>query len=291
MKIKFYTILITIICTLFLLVGCSQASAQSSNEEISTTLHIYPENTIFKNEPFSLYLTLENNGKHTLTQKNLKGTKITLNGFSSSDFSKGKKHCFPSCFLHKLTSENQLDGSIEEVLLEDVIYKGIVPPSNKKTVSTTVEYPYIKKLAGTYCLSSEKEGICSPGSIKYQTQKGGVFTIGVDTKTSKTKTVFEIKIKHQGKGEIIGNKINVFLDFGLSFNEEKIRCSSGISGGITSNEGRVYAGEVKLNKGTQEKTVTCIAQNTPQESFQKDFIINLKYKYKTTQTQVINILG
>lgn len=285
-KSKYYFFFIVFL----FLTGCTQVSGQSQNQDITASLEIYPENTIYANEPFSLYLILDNNGKYSLNKDSMENIKITLNGFSKTELSKeGEKNCFFSCSLSDVTDEELFEFDLESILLEDVVYSGIVPSSNKKTLSTTIEYPYFNGLTGTYCLSSEKEGVCSQGNINYPSQKGDI-TIKVNTKASKRTTIFEITVQNQGKGVIEGNRLKATINFNLSFKDGEIRCSSGISNGEIKKGGSVYEGDIKLNKETQSKTIICRAENIPEESFSKEFKIELDYRYKITQTQTISII-
>jgi len=255
---------------LVLLVGCSPSgvSAQTLNQDFSLDLEIYPENAIVKGEEFSMDVILTNLGNYKLTDNDLEQATLKIKGLSARHL--GSSSTSPTFVwnLSQFADELEPGDVIEDTILEDE-YTGTIPSSGERKLEITLEYPYSKRITGTYCLSGEEDGVCQAGQINYQDNQASSIGTNIKTHTTSKETIFTITISNKGNGEVMRNNINANLDFGIPFTSSGSQRENTVScTGINDNK-------IKLSSQTKEKTIICRLRPEQDQSYQKESKLSL----------------
>jgi len=270
---------------LVLLSGCSPggvASAQAVNQDFSLDLELYPEDVIIEGEEFSMDLILTNLGDYKLSRSNLAASEVNIGGLSSRNIEGGFTGTFN--LLTNGVTELEPGDSIEKTLIEDKEYIRALPESGEKTLEITLKYPYKKKITGTYCLSGEEDGVCQGGQITYQKTPGSI-GVNINSQKKTDETIFTIKIYNQGNGKVTGNRIEADINFGIPFDNRE-RPNTATCKTLSNGEGTI-----RLKTETQEKTITCTLIHEEDQTYQKEFTINLNYNYEQKYTKKIYFLN
>jgi len=270
---------------LVLLSGCSPggvASAQAVNQDFSLDLELYPEDVIIEGEEFSMDLILTNLGDYKLSRSNLAASEVNIGGLSSRNIEGGFTGTFN--LLTNGVTELEPGDSIEKTLIEDKEYIRAIPESGEKTLEITLKYPYKKKITGTYCLSGEEDGVCQGGQTTYQKTPGSI-GVNINSQKKTDETIFTIKIYNQGNGKVTGNRIETDINFGIPFDNRE-RSNTATCKTLSNGEGTI-----RLKTETQEKTITCTLIHEEDQTYQKEFTINLNYNYEQKYTKKIYFLN